>query len=165
MLKLRLARRGAKKRPFYSIVVADIRSPRDGRFIEKLGTYNPMVDKDHPQRIVLKEDRIKHWLAQGAQPTDRVARFLGKAEIIAMPKYNETPQKSQPKQKAQERTAEKEQKRLEAKEAAAQAAEEAVAAEKAAAEEAAAAAAAPTEETPAEAETAPAEAPAEEKSE
>ena len=84
MVTIRLARGGAKKRPFYRIVVADTRSPRDGRFIERVGTYNPMVAKDHPERIVLKEDRIKHWLANGALPTDRVARFLGAAEIIEL---------------------------------------------------------------------------------
>jgi small subunit ribosomal protein S16 len=102
-LKIRLARGGAKKRPFYSIVVADARSPRDGRFIERVGTYNPMVEKDHPERIVLKTERIQHWLSVGAQPTDRVARFFGDAKLIEAPKYNETPKKSAPGAKAQER--------------------------------------------------------------
>ncbi len=80
-LKIRLARGGAKKRPFYSIVVADSRSPRDGRFIEKLGTYNPMLERDHADRVTLKEERIRHWLGVGAQPTERVAKFLGDAGV------------------------------------------------------------------------------------
>ena len=82
-LKIRLARGGAKKRPFYSIVIADARSPRDGRFIEKVGTYNPMLERDHADRVTLKEERIKHWLGVGAQPTERVARFLGDAGLMA----------------------------------------------------------------------------------
>ena len=102
-LKIRLARGGAKKRPFYSIVVADARSPRDGRFIEKVGTYNPMLERSHADRVTLKEERIKHWLGVGAQPTDRVARFFGDAGIIAKPALRETPMKSTPKAKAQER--------------------------------------------------------------
>jgi len=102
-VKIRLTRGGAKKRPFYSIVIADTRSPRDGRFVEKVGTYNPMLAKDHPERLVLKADRIKHWLSVGAQPTDRVAKFLGQAELAPMPVYRETPLKSAPKAKAQER--------------------------------------------------------------
>jgi small subunit ribosomal protein S16 len=102
-VKIRLTRGGAKKRPFYSIVIADTRSPRDGRFIEKVGTYNPMLEKDHPERLVLKAERIKHWLSVGAQPTDRVAKFLGHAELAPMPTYPETPKKSAPKAKAQER--------------------------------------------------------------
>jgi small subunit ribosomal protein S16 len=102
-LKIRLARGGAKKRPFYSIVVADTRSPRDGRFIEKLGTYNPMVDNGHAERLVMNAERVKHWLAKGALPTDRVARFLGDAGLVAKPAVRETPQKSAPKAKAQER--------------------------------------------------------------
>ena len=102
-VKIRLARGGAKKRPFYSIVIADGRTPRDGRFIEKVGTYNPMVAKDHPDRVTLKPERIRYWLGQGAQPTDRVARFLGQAEIIPMPPIKNNPKKSQPKAKAQER--------------------------------------------------------------
>src|SRR5882672_10580764 len=85
-LKIRLARGGAKKRPFYSIVVADARSPRDGRFIEKVGTYNPMLERDHADRVTLKEERLKHWLGVGAQPTERVARFLGNAGLMAAPK-------------------------------------------------------------------------------
>ncbi len=102
-LKIRLTRAGAKKRPYYRIVVADSRSPRDGRFIEKVGTYNPMVAKDHPERITLKSERIQYWLGVGAQATDRVARFLGDAGLAAKPEYRESPQKSAPKAKAQER--------------------------------------------------------------
>ena len=102
-VKIRLARGGAKKRPFYSIVVADVRSPRDGRFIEKIGTYNPMLPRDHPDRVTVKTERARHWLSVGAQPTDRVARFLGQAEVIAMPPNRDNPKKAQPKAKAQER--------------------------------------------------------------
>jgi small subunit ribosomal protein S16 len=102
-LKIRLTRGGTKKRPFYSIVVADSRSPRDGRFIEKLGTYNPMLDKGHAERVVLKPERIQHWLKVGALPSERVQRFLGDAGLAAKPAIRETPQKSAPKTKAQER--------------------------------------------------------------
>ncbi len=102
-LKIRLARGGAKKRPFYRIVVADSRSPRDGRFIERLGTYNPILASDHPDRVVLKEERIRHWLDRGALPSDRVAKFLGRAEIIPMPAQRDNPIKSRPRKKAQER--------------------------------------------------------------
>jgi small subunit ribosomal protein S16 len=102
-LKIRLARGGAKKRPYYSIVIADSRSPRDGRFIERVGTYNPMLDRGHAERIRLNEERIRHWLGVGALPTDRVARFLGEAGLIEKPPIRETPVKSQPKAKAQER--------------------------------------------------------------
>ena len=102
-LKIRLARGGAKKRPFYSIVVADARSPRDGRFIEKLGTYNPMLERSHADRVTLKDERIKHWLGVGAQPTERVARFLGDAGLIAKPAIPDRPLKATPKAKAQER--------------------------------------------------------------
>ncbi len=102
-LKIRLARGGAKKRPFYQIVIADARAPRDGRFVEKVGTYNPMLPQDSQDRIRLNEDRIKHWLSVGAQPTDRVALFLGKAKLVAMPEIHTTPLKSAPKAKAQER--------------------------------------------------------------
>src|SRR6266550_3017497 len=107
-LKIRLARGGAKKRPFYSIVVADARSPRDGRFIEKLGTYNPMLERGHSDRVTLKEERIKHWLGVGAQPTERVTRFLGEAGIVEKPAIRETPDKSAPKAKAQARAKEAE---------------------------------------------------------
>src|SRR5260221_9037421 len=102
-LKIRLARGGAKKRPFYSIVIADSRSPRDGRFIEKVGTYNPMVDKGHAERLVIKEERVKHWLGVGALPTDRVAKFFGDVGLGAKPGRRETPSRSAPKAKAQER--------------------------------------------------------------
>lgn len=102
-LKIRLARGGAKKRPFYAIIVADSRSPRDGRFIEKVGFYNPMVDKGHPDRVRLNEERIKHWISVGALPTDRVARFLFDAGMGAKPVVHESPKKSAPKAKAQER--------------------------------------------------------------
>ena len=102
-LKIRLARGGAKKRPFYSIVVADSRSPRDGRFIEKIGTYNPMVPKDHAQRLTIDEERAKHWLSVGALPTDRVALFFGNAGLVEKRQWTETPNQSTPKAKAQER--------------------------------------------------------------
>ena len=102
-LKIRLARAGAKKRPYYHIVVADSRSPRDGRFIEKLGSYNPMLPQDHAERVRLQSDRILHWVGQGAVATDRVARFLGHAGLAPMPSYKEQPVKSAPKKKAQER--------------------------------------------------------------
>src|SRR5260221_4014580 len=102
-LKIRLPRGGAKKRPIYRIVVAEASSPRDGRFIEKLGTYNPMLPKDHPERLTMNVERIKHWLGVGALPTDRVARFLGAKDLVAKPVARENPINGQPKQKAQER--------------------------------------------------------------
>ena len=107
-LKIRLSRGGAKKRPFYRIVVADARSPRDGRFIERVGTYNPMVAKDSDDRVVLKEERIKYWLSQGAKPSDRVARFLGQAEIIQLPKRPDQTKQHLPRAKTLERMREKE---------------------------------------------------------
>ena len=107
-LKLRLSRGGAKKRPYYRIVVADSRMPRDGRYIERVGTYNPMLPQEHPDRIKLDGDRIKHWLGVGAQPSDRVARFLGQADIIPMPAISETPKKSAPRAKTLERMREAE---------------------------------------------------------
>jgi len=106
-LKIRLARAGAKKRPFYHIVVADANSPRDGKFIERVGTYNPMLPIDHADRVTLVTERLTHWIANGAQATDRVARFLGKAGLIKMPVYPEQPKQSAPKKKAQERAAER----------------------------------------------------------
>ena len=118
-LRIRLARGGAKKRPFYRIVVADSRSPRDGRFIEKIGTYNPMVAKDHPERIKLDEDRAKHWISVGATPSDRVARFLGQANVIAMPAIPQQTKKSQPRAKTLERMKEAEKAKAAAAEAAA----------------------------------------------
>jgi small subunit ribosomal protein S16 len=104
-LKIRLARGGAKKRPHYRIVVTDSRNPRDGRFIERLGTYDPLLEKSSDERVVLKSDRIRFWLDRGALPTDRVAQFLGKAEIIPMPKRRNNPEKAKPKAKALERLA------------------------------------------------------------
>jgi len=100
-LKIRLARGGSKKRPYYHIVVADVRSPRDGRFIERLGMWNPMLPKDG-DRVELNEERIKHWIEQGAQPTDRVLRFLDAAGIAKRPTRN-NPKKALPGKKAQER--------------------------------------------------------------
>ncbi|TDI59570.1 MAG: 30S ribosomal protein S16 [Alphaproteobacteria bacterium] len=120
-LKIRLARGGAKKRPYYRIVVTDSRNPRDGKFIERVGHYNPLLPKGHDNRVKLENERIEYWLSVGAVPTDRVARFLGEAEIIPMPAQRNNPIKGKPGQKAQER-----------------------------AEELAAAAAAPAEEAPAE---------------
>ena len=96
-LKIRLARGGAKKRPHYRIGVADSRMPRDGRYIERLGTYDPLLAKDNESRVTLKDDRIRYWLDKGAKPTDRVARFLGTAEIIPMPAQKNNPQKAKPK--------------------------------------------------------------------
>jgi small subunit ribosomal protein S16 len=104
-LKIRLSRAGAKKRPFFRVVVADSRSPRDGRFLERLGTYDPMLPKDHPERVRLNVERVRHWLGVGALPSDRVARFLGAAEIIPMPAQRNNPQKGQPRAKALERAA------------------------------------------------------------
>ncbi len=104
-LSIRLARGGAKKRPYYSIVVADSHSPRDGRFIEKVGSYNPMLPAEHEDRIRLQNERIQHWLGNGAIATDRVAKFLGKAGLAPMPEFREQPKKSAPKKKAQERAA------------------------------------------------------------
>ena len=109
-LKIRLSRGGAKKRPYYRIVVADSRKPRDGRFIERIGTYNPMLETTDPSRVVIDIERAKHWLSHGATPSDRVARFLGSAEVIPMPPQKDNPKKSQPKAKAQERAQEEMQK-------------------------------------------------------
>ena len=147
-LKIRLARGGSKKRPFYSIVIADSRSPRDGRFIEKIGTYNPMLPKDHADRIVLKTERAQEWIKKGALPTDRVARFLD-AEGLMKREARNNPKKAEPGKKAQERLAEKAQKEQDAREAAEAEAEAAAAAEAPAEEPAAEEPAA--EEAPAEA--------------
>lgn len=103
-LKIRLARGGAKKRPFYSIVVADSRSPRDGRFIEKVGTYNPILKSDDPNRVTLKLDRIQDWMKKGALPTDRVARFLDQAGVMKR-EARSNPNKAQPGKKMSERAA------------------------------------------------------------
>jgi small subunit ribosomal protein S16 len=104
-LKIRLSRAGAKKRPYYHIVVADSRSPRDGRFLEKVGSYNPMLPAEHEERIRLQSERITHWLSQGALPTERVAKFLGHAGLAPMPVFREQPIQSAPKKKAQDRAA------------------------------------------------------------
>ncbi|MEO1151057.1 MAG: 30S ribosomal protein S16 [Pseudomonadota bacterium] len=120
-IKIRLARGGSKKRPFYSIVAADVRAPRDGRFIEKLGTYNPLLAKDDPNRVQYKEDRVKHWLSVGAKPTDRVARFLAAAGLVEW-KHGNNPNKAKPGAKALERLEEKKEKEEAAKAAAEEAA-------------------------------------------
>ncbi len=155
-LKIRLARGGTKKRPFYRIVIADVRSPRDGRFIEKIGTYNPLLPKDSAERITMDEDRVKHWLSVGARPTDRVHRFLDAAGLLKREARN-NPQKALPGKKRVER---EEAERQKAEDTAKEAADAAAAEAEAPAEEA------PAEEAPAEeaaAEEAPAEAaPAEE---
>ena len=144
-LKIRLARGGAKKRPFYRIVVAEASAPRDGRYVERVGTYNPMVPKDHDQRLTLNGERITYWMGQGAQPTERVQKMLATAGLAAAPVMRDQPKKSAPGKKRAEREAE-------AAEAAAAA--EAAVAEEAPAEEAAAEAAVaeevPAEEAPAE---------------
>ncbi len=106
MLKIRLARGGAKKRPYYSIVVADSHSPRDGRFIEKVGTYNPLLKRDDPTRVTLKLESIQAWIAKGAQPTDRVARFLAQAGVVKW-EHGNNPNKGKPGKKAVERTEER----------------------------------------------------------
>lgn len=105
-LKLRLARAGTKKRPFYHIVVADARSPRDGRFIEKLGTFNPLLDKTAENRVVLNTERAQHWVSVGAQPTDRVLRFLDAAGLVKREARN-NPERGVPGEKAKERAEEK----------------------------------------------------------
>jgi small subunit ribosomal protein S16 len=105
-LKIRLARGGAKKRPVYRIVVADARAPRDGRFLEKIGTYNPMLAKDSAQRVVIDLEKAKEWLAKGAQPTDRVLRFLDAAGLVKRAPRN-NPQKAEPGKKMAERAAAK----------------------------------------------------------
>ena len=156
--KIRLARGGSKKRPFYSIVVADIRAPRDGRFIEKLGTFNPLLPKDNDARLSMNEERVKHWLGHGAKPTDRVLRFLDEAGILKREPRN-NPKKGLPGKKVQERLEEKKAKEEEAAEAA-KAAEESAKAEAEAAADAPAEDAAPAEEAPKEEPAA--EAPAEE---
>lgn len=150
MLKIRLARGGAKKRPYYSIVVADSHAARDGRFIEKVGSYNPLLKKDDPNRIVVKAERITEWMGKGAQPTDRVARELSKLGITKW-EAGSNPKKGEPGKKAQERVAER------AQRAADRAAAEAEAAANPPAPEPEA-----VEEVAAEAEAAPAEAAAEE---
>ncbi len=134
-LKIRMSRGGAKKRPFYRIVVADSRMPRDGRFIEKIGYHNPMVEKGHPERVVIDMERAKHWIANGAKPSDRVARFLSDAGEWNRT-YNEQPKKSAPGEKAKERAEAKAEKAAAAEEAANTPAEEEAPAEEAAEEQA-----------------------------
>lgn len=118
-LKIRLARGGSKKRPYYRVVIADVRSPRDGRFIEKVGTYNPLLPKDSEQRVTLDVERIQYWISKGAKPTDRVLRFLDAAGLAKRPARN-NPNKAEPGAKAKERL---EEKRMKEEEAAAAAAE------------------------------------------
>ena len=138
-MKIRLARGGSKKRPFYRIVAADSRMPRDGRYIERLGTYNPLLPKDSEDRVKMDMERVQHWLDKGAQPTDRIARMLEAAGAKEKVERN-NPKKAEPGQKAKERAEEKAQKIADAEEAAKAAAE--APAEEAPAEEAAAAEAA-----------------------
>ncbi|MGC1495790.1 MAG: 30S ribosomal protein S16 [Sulfitobacter sp.] len=132
-MKIRLARGGSKKRPFYRIVAADSRMPRDGRFIEKLGTYNPLLPKDSEERVKMDVEKIQEWIAKGAQPTDRVARMLEAAGVREKTTRN-NPNKGTPGKKAQDRVEEKAAKAAAAAEAAAAPAEEAPAADEAAAE-------------------------------
>ena len=152
-LKIRLARGGAKKRPFYRIVVAEASAPRDGRYVERVGTYNPMVPKDHEQRLTLNGERISFWMSKGAQPTERVHKMLASAGLMAAPVLRDQPKKSAPGKKRAEREA-----------AAAETAEAAAEAAKDAADATAADAPAedaPAEETSAVAEEVAADAPAE----
>ena len=166
-LKIRLSRGGSKKRPFYRIVVAEALSPRDGKFIERLGSYNPMVAKDHPERMVLNVERAKYWVSKGAQPTLRVAKMLSSDGLVKAPVIRDQPIKSAPGKKRQEREAEAAEKLTAAAEAPAEEAPEAEAPaeETPAAEEAPVAVeekveAAPQEEAKEEAPAAPEEAPA-----
>jgi len=108
-LKIRLARGGSKKRPYYHVVIADARSPRDGRFLEKVGSWNPMLAKDDAKRVELDTARIQHWISEGAQPTDRVLRFMAEAGI-AKRDVRSNPEKAKPGKKAEERIAERAQK-------------------------------------------------------
>lgn len=151
-LKIRLARGGAKKRPYYSVVIADARMPRDGRFIEKIGSYNPLLAKDNEKRVQIDAERAKHWLDRGAQPTDRVARFLSALDLVKWEQGN-NPNKAKPGKKAQEREEErvaKEEARREAEEQARLDAEEAAKAEAEAPAEEPAAEEASAEDTDAE---------------
>ena len=134
-LKMRLARGGSKKRPYYRIVIADGRMPRDGRYIEKIGAYNPLLPKDSESRIILDLEKAGEWLKKGAQPTDRVARFLGEKGLLTYKQRN-NPQKAEPGEKAKERAAERAEKAEAAKAAPEEAASEDSAAEEAPAEEA-----------------------------
>lgn len=146
-MKIRLARGGSKKRPFYRIVATDSRMPRDGRFIEKLGTYNPLLPKDSEERVKMNVERVQYWLGEGAQPTDRISRMLEAAGVLEKKERN-NPQKGEPGQKAKDRAEEKAAKAAEAAEAAAAPAEEEAPAAEEAVEEA------PADEAPAEEEAA-----------
>ena len=159
--KIRLARGGSKKRPFYRIVIADERAPRDGNFIEKIGNFNPMVPKDHKERVVISKERAEHWLKVGAQPTDRVQRILSDLGLMEAPKVTEKTKKHLPKAKAQERIKAKEEAALKAEEDAKAAAEAAKAEAEKPAEEPAIEEPAPAEATAEETPAAPEEAPAE----
>ena len=154
MLKIRLARGGAKKRPYYNIVIADSHSPRDGRFIEKVGAYNPMLKKDDPPRVTLKVESIQAWLAKGAQPTDRVARFLANEGLVKWQAGN-NPNKAEPGRKAKERAEERAQREADRAAAAAEAAAQPAPEPEAAPAEEAPAAEAPAAEAPAADEAAP----------
>lgn len=147
-LKIRLARGGAKKRPFYRIVVAEATAPRDGRFVERIGSYNPFLEHGNKERVIIDADRAKYWLSVGAQPTDRVIGFLANMDLLKKPANSVTPKKSLPKKKAQDRL-----KAAEEAAAAAQAAEETVV------EAPAAETTAPAEDTPVTTEEAATEAP------
>ena len=118
-VRIRLSRGGSKKRPFYKVVAADQRAPRDGRFIERLGSYNPMLPQDHAERFTINEERVKYWLSQGAEPTERLQKMLSNLGLTSAPAKREQPNKSAPKAKAQERLKEKEEKAKAAAEAAA----------------------------------------------
>ncbi|MEM0942450.1 MAG: 30S ribosomal protein S16 [Pseudomonadota bacterium] len=133
-IKIRLARGGSKKRPFYRIVAADSRMPRDGRYIERLGTYNPQLPKDSEERVKMNMERVQHWLGEGAQPTDRISRMLEAAGVIPA-KTRANLKKGTPGKKAQEREKEREEKRLAAEEAAREAEEAAKTAAEAPADE------------------------------
>lgn len=126
--KIRLSRGGAKKRPYYYVVVAHSTAPRDGRYIEQIGTFNPMLPKDHPERVRLIEDRCKHWISVGAQPTDRVLRLFDGAGLMKREARN-NPEKAKPKKKAQERLAAAAEAAKAAEEAAAAGGDEGAAAE------------------------------------
>ena len=136
-VRIRLSRGGSKKRPFYRIVAADQRAPRDGRFIEKLGTYNPLLPKDHAERLIVDQERVSAWLQKGAQPTERLQKLFATLGLCSAPVLHEQPKKSAPRAKTLERIKEKEEKAKAAAEAAAAAKAEAEAAAKAAAEAAA----------------------------
>ena len=123
-VRIRLSRGGSKKRPFYRVVVADARAPRDGRFIERLGSYNPMLPQDHADRFVVDQEKVKEWLAKGATPTERLEKMFANLGLIAKPALREQPKKSAPKAKAQERLKEKEEKAAAAAAASAEASAE-----------------------------------------